>query len=120
MTVATREQFFSKRPRKTLTIEAPELGEGAQVTVQRPSARQRADWMRAFVTPDGVKDGKEIDATVAIVVMAVVDTDGKPLFTEADAEQIAELEPALLDRIAIAWQTLAKSDNASVERLAKN
>lgn len=98
--VLTREQFRGRRqPLPKVKVAVPELGDDAEVWVQKFNARMR-DRFEEIATGGSV-GGKVILSNVRakVVTILCVDDDGKPLFTEADAEWLGECDTDAIQRI---------------------
>ena len=93
----TREQFLTACDIRSEVVAVPEMGEGATVIVRGVSAR---DWMKLR---EAVKADPD-HAYVHYLVATVVDDQGKPLFTPADAEALADKSIAVIDRLSAAAQ----------------
>lgn len=96
----TREQFMERRrPLPKVKVAVPELGDDAEVWVQKFNAKMR-DKFEDIATGGNV-GGKVNLANVRarVVTILCVDDDGKPLFTDADAERIGEFDTDAIQRI---------------------
>lgn len=96
----TRDEFLKRRTQlPTIKVPVPELGEDAEVFVQKFNARQRN---RFEEIATGGKIGGSVNlrnVSAKIVVLACVDDSGKPLFTDADEEEIGNYDWEVVQRI---------------------
>jgi hypothetical protein len=121
MPILNREQFLSKRPLRTETVDVPELGEGAQVIVSEMTARARDAYERSLVDLRGKTPRPMLENVRAkLVARCVVDESGAPLFTEADVEAVGDTSAAAMDRLYAAAQRLNGMTKADEEELVKN
>jgi hypothetical protein len=95
----TREQILAPRKLPTELVPTPELGEGTSLAVRRLTARE----LMALIE----KGKAEPDLAYAHwMVATIVDDDGKPLLTEADAAAMADQDHLLVERLVDAAQRL--------------
>jgi hypothetical protein len=96
----TRDQFRERRrPLPKVKVAVPELGDDAEVWVTKFNARMRDKFEE--VATGGNVGGKVNLANVRarVVTILCVDEDGKPLFTEADADWLGECDTDAIQRI---------------------
>lgn len=96
----TRDEFLKRRrPLPKIRVPVPELGEDAEVWVSKFNAKQRN---RFEEIATGGKSGGVVNlrnVSAKIVVLACVDDNGRPLFTEADEEEIGSYDWEAVQRI---------------------
>lgn len=97
----TRDQLLSKRDElfPIEEVQVPEIGDSQTIRVRALNARQRWAWAvardKAIIGEKGTPE-----PTSLLVAMAAVDDGGKRLFTDSDAEYVADLPGGLVDRVA--------------------
>lgn len=107
----TKAQILAARPAAVESVDAPEFGEGATIGVRMLSA---GELLRLSKTH---KDGDAEDTAYAKWFIATAcDESGKPLFDDADIEQINALPFTLVRRVVNAAMKL----NGVAEDQAKN
>ena len=115
----SRDEFFKRRrPRPKVKVQVPELGEDAEVYVTKFNARQRN---RFEEIATGGKLGGVVNlrnVSAKIVVLACVDEDGKPLFSDADEEEIGGYDWEAVQRIVNAAFRLNGIATNAVEEAA--
>lgn len=117
----TRDEFFARRrPLPKIKVDLPELGDGAEVFVQKFSAKLR-DRFECIVT-DGVAGRINLDNVRArVVTLLAVNDSGRLLFTEADADRIGdEFDTDTVQRIIDAGFRLNNINTNALEDVAKN
>lgn len=116
----TRAAILAAKDLKTEPVPVPEWGEGAQVLITELSAAQRDACGRAYVE---LKDAPQIDQVTAfrnrMLVYALVDADGQPLFSIEELDQLLAKNGEVIDRIAAAALRLNKMEASAVEKEAK-
>ena len=114
----TREEIKAKRgvlPREPLDVPAL----GGTVYVGKMNAKMR-DAFEAMVT-GGKVGGVNLDNIRArFVALVTVDADGKPLFTQEDAEWIGELDTEAVQAIVDKGFEINGIGQNAVEEAAKN
>lgn len=95
----TRDQFRERRrPLPKVKVAVPELGDDAEVWVTKFNARLR-DKFEEIATGGNVGKVNLANVRARVVTILAVDEDGKPLFTEADAEWLGECDTDAIQRI---------------------
>lgn len=101
-----REQILARRVTATEVVPAPELGDGATLTVRRLSARE------FMVMTDKAKAEPEL-AYAHWIAATVVDDQSARVFTVDDAQGlVADLDITLVERLTDAAQRLNISKKA--------
>lgn len=114
----SREQFLSKRPRKTKDIEIEGFG---KVRVQSLSAYERGKLESQFTDKQGARRVDRLAKLRELVAVAsVVDASGNRLFTNEDVDALGAVEAHVLEAVLKAYQELNSSDDADIEALVGN
>lgn len=116
MTILTREQILAADDRHTETVEIPEWG--GSVIVKTLTGREKDAWEMSMLGPDNKLRPEDVRARLLSV--ALVDEDGKRIFTDRDIAALSAKSCAAMERAV----TVAKKLNALTEddmkELAKN
>jgi hypothetical protein len=102
----TREQILARRVAATEVVPAPELGDGATLTVRRLRA---GDFL-------ALSEKVKADPALAYahwITACVVDEQGERMFTDDDAPALADLDITLIERLSDAAQRMNISKKAS-------
>lgn len=100
-------------------VDCPEWG--GKVRVRSLDGRQRADWQQASIQGTGRTATVNFrQTTVKLVALAVVDADGKPIFSNSDIAKLATKNSAPLERIAEVAMRLSGIGDDEVDALEKN
>lgn len=104
---------------KAETVGVPEWG--GEVLVRPLSGRERDQYEAdSYVQRNGQMEVDPRNARARLVVMCVVDGDGKPLFTRDDVAALGEKSAAALDRIFTAAARLSGLSEADQKELEGN
>jgi hypothetical protein len=118
-TVLNRESIFGIPDIKTEEVYVAEWG--GSVTVRGLTAAGRDAYEASIISHNGKKvqlDKRNIRAK--LVVMSVIDADGKRMFSDGDATALGEKNAAALDTIYAVAARLSGLSAADEEELAKN
>lgn len=114
----TKKDFLKKRPLKQTTVEVPEWG--GHVIVQEMTALTR-DRFEEWVLSKGENNQNDAKGTrVQIIIATVVDENGKPLFSDLDAPDLASKSGNIIDRISSEGLKLSGMSEAVLEEETKN
>ena len=107
-------------PVKRELVELPEFGEGSSVYVYGLTAREKADYDASMMKPDmtAVDKRKAKEMKPRLIVAAVRDEGGKPIFTLDDVGAISAWPSAVLERVHDVAHRLC--NGKSIEELEKN
>lgn len=120
-TITSREAFFKAAPElRTVDLFIPEMN--ATIHVRELSGAQRDAFEKRQISLDGTnKVHINLDnLRAAIVVMTVVDDDGKLMFAPSDVDRIGELGSSIISRIYDVAASLSKISQDDLEELLKN
>ncbi|WP_455275133.1 hypothetical protein [Ralstonia thomasii] len=102
---------------KTETVDIPEWGDGVSVIVTELSGVARD----AYVARQGGSEKRTISQQQAeLLIAAVVDESGAPLFDESDIEMLRAQKAEVIDRIAAVVVRINGLGATAVEDAAKN
>ncbi len=98
MAVLNRSQLIQKRDLARESVAVPELG--GEVLVRELTAKERDEFDVSSIK----RNGKKIEQNLAnlrarLCVKAVIDEQGEPLLTEADAAALGDQPGSIIDRI---------------------
>jgi hypothetical protein len=114
-----REQILTANDLRTEEVQVPEWG-GA-VLVRGMTGAERDRYEATVVQQNGKSTKVNMrNARARLVVMTVVDEDGKHLFSEADIESLSEKNAAALDRIFSVASRLSGIGDKDLDELSKN
>lgn len=117
----TRDAFLQTREKRRKTVECPELGVGAKVLVQAPSAYERGQleaWLHNKQGGTRVERMARIRERIAI--LCCVTEDGSKLFSEADVDLLGQTPASVLERIMRAYQEMSMTDDEDLATLEGN
>ena len=119
VTVLSRESIFSASDIETEEVYVPEWK--GSVFVRGLTAGQREKWLNVSITLKGKnQEVSTNNAKARLVVMAIVDGDGKLLFTEADILKLGQKSAVAIDRIYEVAARLSGISDGDPEDIAKN
>jgi hypothetical protein len=118
MATLTKIDILKPRPLKTEIVPVPEWG--GEVIVQEMTAAQRDEFETFALMKREAKDESPKGIRVSIIINTVVDENGKPLFTDLDAPDLAKKPGTIIDRIASVGLRLSGMTEAVVEEQSKN
>jgi hypothetical protein len=121
----TKEAFFGANDRPIEPFELPEelYGEGAVVFLRPLDGEQRAEVEKKWTPrPDGSRPAQKDPAgwRWAMLLVSVVDEQGRPLFTDKDRSQVLARNAAVIDDLIDRICTLNGLTEESIEDRAKN
>jgi len=90
------------------------------VRVRTMTAHERDKFEQQMFTNTGGRKEKMEDVRASLVSMAVVDEDGKRIFTEKDVKKLSGKSAAALDKIFSEAQELNSVKDEDVEDMIKN
>lgn len=115
----TREALLQKRPRRTITVELPELG--GTVIVRELSEGERSRYEGSFLDKEGKPKVSSLDdARRRLIVESVVDADGNKVFTPDDIPAIRDMGASAASRMYNAARDVSGFTDADIEELVKN
>lgn len=120
----TAEELLSCATRRYLEFRLPEelpaVG-GRRIRLRSlTEAEQSAYEMEILTKKGGVRRQRLGDAKRRLIVATVVDAQGKPLFSRADVDRLAEIDGQIVELIAKEAQKHIGIDELDVETLVKN
>lgn len=115
MALLTRDQILTAQDLPRQTVHVPIWG--GDVLVQALTAAQRDAYEAS-----SYRDGRvsHVNLRARLVALAVIDADGRPLFTEADVEALGAKSAAALDQLFEVARDLSGFSRRDVEELEKN
>lgn len=131
----SRDSILTANDIPTAVVECPEWG--GSVRIRALTLQELSDWKRSLVLKESKRNMKtgsmETDyvidvpnvqrGEVRLIVKAVINEDGKPLFLETDVDTLLQRHTAPLKRLAIEIQRLSKgafADDDTDEDAEKN
>ncbi len=109
----TRDQFLQQAQVATRTVDIPGLGE---VRIRRLSIQAQSEWAAQTVA-----DEKRGDLSMArLLVAALVDEAGEPVFGPADVDLILKLDAKLITAAYKAVLEFNAMDAGALEQATKN
>lgn len=115
----TKDQILGQNTLPVEIVDVPEWG--GKVRVKTLNARERDAFESSLVVGKGKGQRTSTEMVRAkLVSVAVVDAEGKPIFTAEDIERLGELSAAAMDRVYSVAAKLSGISEADVEDLAKN
>ena len=115
----TRDAILSADDLRTLVVSVPEWG--GDVTVRELTGTERDEYESSVVRTDGDKVSVDArDMRAKLVVMSVVDEDGKRLFTVQDVKALGAKSAKALDRIMDVARSLSGIGNEALEAKGKD
>lgn len=120
MSLLTREQMLHAHDIRTKTVDVPEWG--GQVRVRRLTGEERDRYETSLIQEK--KNGQVTrnlrNARARLVVLGVVDEEGKRIFSDADADALAQRSASAIERLFDAIRELSGMSDQAVEELAEN
>ena len=116
MATLTRKQILDADDLATATVSVAEWG--GEVIVRTLTAAERDQLEGAIISESGVKDMDNLRAK--LVALAVVDDDGKRLFTFADVAALGKKSASALGVVFTAAARLSGITKKDVEDLTEN
>lgn len=118
-TFLTRDQIFAAPDVETEEVHVPQWG--GSVLVKAITARERDQFEMSILTGKGKNmDVVKENMRAKLVVIAVVDPDGKRIFSETDVKKLGEKSAAAIDLIYGVASRLAGLSGEDQDALAKN
>ena len=114
-----RDAILDADDRKYEVVDCPEWG--GKVRVWNLTGAQRDAYEESIVKTNG--SSRQINlanARAKMVVLAVVDGDGRPVFTSDDVRALGRKSAAPIERIFDAARSLSGMSEEDVEKLAEN
>lgn len=118
MTLLTREQILASKP-QTVTVDVPEMGDDAQVTVSEMSGIAREEYERVIFDSKG-KLVSDKSLRACLVACTAVDEAGEMLFSAQDVHALGRTSAQALNRIYEAAMRLNGMGPDATKRAAKN
>lgn len=126
VTAVTREDLDGLKLKRE-SVPAPEIGPGKVIWVQQPDGilseeLELQDWPRGDAGLDGVLHLNHKGRNDRWIIACAVSSDGKPLYTNEDAESVRRLPNSLRLRIASRARDLDSAEpyEKAIEDEAKN
>ena len=115
----TRDQILTPRPMASEIVDVPEWG--GRVRVIALSSRQRDAFEKSLLVKDGKKQVVSYDNVKAkLLAQAIVDSQGKPIFSNGDIEALGEQGGDVVSRVYGVASRLSGLTDDDVEELVKN
>ncbi len=114
-----RDAILDADDRKYEVVDCPEWG--GKVRVRNLTGAQRDAYEESIVKTNG--SSRQINlanARAKLVVLAVVDGEGRPVFTSDDVRALGRKSAAPIERIFDAARSLSGMSEEDVEKLAEN
>lgn len=119
MSLLTKDQILEADDLETKDVYVKPWG--GHVRIRTMTAYERDQFERKmFASRSGSKKDRVENIRATLIAMAVVDEDGKRLFTDKDVKALAQKSAAAMDRIFSETQKLNAVSNEDVEEMAKN
>ncbi len=115
MALLNRDAILSASDLKKETIAVPEWG--GEVIVSCMTGTQRDAWEQSLVAN---KTTALANIRARLLVYALVDDQGNPMFTEKDIDALGKKSAAAIDRCVTVAQRLNRLTNEALEDLGKN
>lgn len=114
-----REAILDADDRQYETVECPEWG--GKVRVRGLNGTQRDAYEASLVKGNGASREMNLaNARAKMVVLAVVDSEGRAIFTAEDVRGLGRKSAAPLERIFDAARRLSGMSEEDVEKLTEN
>lgn len=117
--VLTRDEILAAQDIRMETVEVPEWG-GAVIVRSLTAAERDAFDLAATVEQNGRRVVNFAQLRARLVAMAVVDEQGKRLFSDADVEALAAKSGAAVGRVYDVAQRLAGLGAEDIEEITRN
>jgi hypothetical protein len=119
MSLLSKDAILAAEDRRTCDVDVPEWGGTVRVRALSGAERDAYEIALAGVRPDGTARPNLVNVRARLVAMAVVDEDGKRLFTDRDAAALGEKSAQAMDRVFVAAQRLSGLSQGDVEELTE-
>jgi len=116
MSILTREQILEMQDIEYREVTVKEW-EGGTVRVRSLTAQEREEYDSWLFTV------KKLDATTSrsrLLSMAIVDDDGKPIFTESDIQALAKKNSKVIVRLSYIVQKMSGMTPGSIRELTED
>jgi len=116
MTILTREQILEIQDIEYREVVVKEW-DGGTVRIRSLTAQEREEYDSWLFTV------KKLDATTSrsrLLSMAIVDNDGKPIFTEGDIQTLAKKNSKIVVRLSYIAQKLSGMTPGSIKELTED
>lgn len=116
----SRQDILAADDLPVAEMEVPEWG--GWLRIKSLSAAER-DWYEASMVEQSGKRGQRMNllqARAKLCALAIVDDEGKPLFTMRDLEALGAKSAAVLNRVWEKARSMAGMSDDDVEELEKN
>jgi len=119
--ILTRDVILKAKDLKTESVKVPEWHKNGEVVVSTMTGTARDEFETSLFTSKG-GDAKRNMANMRakLLVMCIVDKDGKRVFTEADINRLGAKSAKPLDRLFSVAQRLNGIGVEDVEDMVKN
>lgn len=113
----TKEQILAADDVRTEEVHVPEWGGTVRVRTITATERDAFDRQR---WESGQDEKMRKNVRASLIVMAVVDDDGKLMFSADDIEALGEKSATAMDRVFAAIQRINKMADEDIEAAAEN
>ena len=117
--VLSKEDIWKAQDTKTREVDVPEWG--GKVYIRSLSGKERDHFETSMIQIRGKSQKENFENLRArLLVLTIVDAEGKKIFTSKDIEPLGEKNAAVLDRLFIIAQQLSGLRKEDVDELTKN
>lgn len=109
----TREQILGADDLRTKAVDVPEWG--GPVRIRELSARESADWVARSNDPDVPQAERGLVTISLMLVLSVIDGEGKRIFTDEDIAALQAKNPEAIRRV---FDACLAFNGATAEELA--
>ena len=118
--LTSRTELLGLSKRRYKTIEVPNLG--LEFRIQSLTAREKSEYETALLTKTGRGVSRERlnDAARRLMVLCLVDSDGRRLLEPGDVGELAEMDSIVAAKIYNECQTHCGFNEDDIEQIVKN
>lgn len=117
--ILNRDQILKAKDLKTEVVKVPEWSKNGEVILTTMTGTARDEWETSLIDKSNTKTNLA-NMRARLLVICIVDKDGKRLFTEHDINRLGAKSAKPLDRCFDVAQRLNGIGVEDVEDLAKN
>lgn len=122
--MSLRDQIFAAQDTTKEAVSVPEWGFETGLFIKTLSARERDQWETSMVSIDmerrKVRKVNMTNMRARLVTLTLVDSDGKRIFGDDDADQLGEKSAAVIARLFDVAQRVNALSADEVKALEKN
>ena len=116
----SRDQILQADDLQTEDVEVPEWGGSVRVRGLLGSERDAFEASMVHMRGNGQRELRLANMRARLVVMSVVDENGRRMFTDADVKALGDKSAAALDRVFDAARKLSRLTNRDVAELTED